>query len=233
MPLKSLYRSALRAKTSSAKEGTRPPPPRDPCALLPPGDPAFFRKPASGKTAEDSGENEADTDDRANPSRKALHQTVTVILLQVFITRWAEKRALLGCLALGSLLFSLGLTCFAWGGHWIIFVLGMFILTLGEILAFPSGSLFIDRLAPEPLRGTYFGANSFCNIGPFIGPALGGWLLGSRGGTVAFSLIALLTACGILFYWMGYRTWLQRKEGLEKNFGSNPSLSATKAALAR
>jgi MFS family permease len=108
-------------------------------------------------------------------------------------------------------------------------MLGMFILTIGEILTFPTSSLFIDRLAPEPLRGTYFGANGFRNIGFFLGPALGGWLLGSYGGKVAFGLIALLTVCGVLFYWMGYRAWLQRKNAPEKESVSNTSLSAAKA----
>ena len=154
---------------------------------------------------------------------------VTVILLQVLVTRWAEKRSLIGNLGLGCLLFGLGLGCFAIGEHWVVMMLGMFILTIGEILTFPTSSLFIDRLAPESLRGTYFGANSFRNVGFFIGPSLGGWLLGSHGGKAAFGLIALLTVCGVLFYWMGYRAWLQRKNAPEKESVSNTSLSAAKA----
>src|SRR5690606_39433016 len=57
---------------------------------------------------------------------------VTVILLQIVVTRWAEKRSLIGNLGLACLLFGLGLGCFAIGGHCVGLMLGLFVLTLVE-----------------------------------------------------------------------------------------------------
>nr|WP_188433248.1 MFS transporter [Kroppenstedtia guangzhouensis] len=138
------------------------------------------------------------------PSLLALNAGV-VILFQMAITRWGEGRSILTHMTLGSLMFTLGLTCWGIGGHWGWFVVGMIILTIGEILLFPSGSLFIDRLAPPVLRGTYFGASGFRSIGFFIGPTLGGWLLEAVGGSRTFFLLAGVVALGMLFYWLGHR----------------------------
>ncbi|WP_246258618.1 MDR family MFS transporter [Kroppenstedtia pulmonis] len=131
----------------------------------------------------------------------------TVILFQIVITRWSEKRSILSNMILGSLMFALGLICWGIGGHWGWFVTGMIILTIGEILIFPTSSLFIDRLAPEGMRGTYFGASGFRSIGFFIGPFLGGWLLDVIGGSSLYFLLAGVVACSIVFYWLGQRSY--------------------------
>jgi predicted MFS family arabinose efflux permease len=63
--------------------------------------------------------------------------------------------------------------------------------------------MLIDKLAPEHMRGTYFGAQTLTNIGHFIGPWVGGFLLVSFGGNTLYVLIAVLTIAGSIFYWKG------------------------------
>ena len=75
----------------------------------------------------------------------------------------------------------------------------MGIFTLGEILNYPAANMLIDKLAPEHMRGTYFGAQTLTNIGHFIGPWIGGFLLVSYGGNTLYVLMAVLTIGGIHF----------------------------------
>ncbi|WP_107727151.1 MDR family MFS transporter [Desmospora activa] len=150
------------------------------------------------------------------PTLLALN-AVTVILLQMVITRWGEKRSILSNMMLGSGLLAAGLLFFAFGGSGWWFLAGMFILTLGEILLFPSSSLFIDRLAPEHLRGTYFGASNFRSIGFFIGPAMGGWMLGEWGGMAMFTFVAVIAGGGAVFFWWGHRAWLRQQAAKAKD----------------
>jgi MFS family permease len=133
-----------------------------------------------------------------------------VVILQMLLTKWSEKRPILQSLLIGTILFSFGMGCFAVGQHEASFVVGMVILTVGEILIFPTNSLFIDRLAPDHLRGTYFGANGFQGLGWFMGPSLGGWLVQRLGGHWGFAVIGLVVICAIYFYWMGMRIYQNR-----------------------
>lgn len=99
---------------------------------------------------------------------------VVVVLFQPIIAKWSEKKPLLVNMAIGTGLLCVGLIAFSLGIHWSVYVLGIFVFTLGEILIVPSGSLFIDRIAKGDLKGTYFGASNFRMLGMFIGPTFGG-----------------------------------------------------------
>jgi len=142
---------------------------------------------------------------------------VLIIALQMFLIQWAEKRPLIYSMITGAGLMAAGLFCFAAGGHWSVYVCGIFILTVGEILLLPVGGMYIDSLAPQRLRATYYGANMFRQLGLFAGPMLGGWLMERLGGRWAFVLIALITASAMIFYWLGH--WAAQKEvSREKNW---------------
>ncbi|MCA1035619.1 MFS transporter [Bacillus infantis] len=128
---------------------------------------------------------------------------VMVVILQLPISSFAEKFQPLQVMMCGSVLLSLGLVCFSFTNGWIIGILAMLIVTIGEILIFPSSSIMIDQLADDTNRGTYFGASQFRKIGHFAGPILGGFLLGQTGGQIAFWIIAGLSLGSIVFYRMG------------------------------
>lgn len=136
---------------------------------------------------------------------------VTVVVLQVLMMRFSERLPILKALLLGASLFSLGYIGFGVSGGWWAFIASMFVITVGEIFVFPMGGVIIDRLAPEALRGTYFGANGFRSIGFFIGPSLGGFLLEEWGGTVLFILMAAVVMSSMLFYAAGYREMMRKR----------------------
>ncbi|WP_245954696.1 MDR family MFS transporter [Paenibacillus flagellatus] len=128
---------------------------------------------------------------------------VVVIALQLPLSRWSERRPPLQSLALGAAMYALGDVGFAYANGWAAMIAAMVVFTLGEILTFPAGSVLIDRIAPERLRGAYFGAQTFQNAGHFVGPWLGGLLLAEYGGTVMFNTIAAITLTAVLFYRRG------------------------------
>lgn len=132
---------------------------------------------------------------------------IVVVVCQLVVTRWAEKRSVLSNMVIGTLLGSVGLLLFGIGGHWLVFVAGMFILTIGEILIFPMSNVFVDQLAKKGMRGTYFGASKFQMLGSFIGPTLGGWMLGGMGGHWLFAILSIVVASGIIFYWLGLQAY--------------------------
>jgi MFS family permease len=91
-------------------------------------------------------------------------------------------------------------------------MIAMAIVTIGEIFIFPSTSVFIDQIAPEDRKGTYFGAGQFRSIGNFTGPVLGGWLLQDFGGDFLFSVIAGIILCSIFFYYLGNLHILEKQK---------------------
>ncbi|WP_433743852.1 MDR family MFS transporter [Falsibacillus pallidus] len=131
---------------------------------------------------------------------------VFVILMQLPISTFVEKFAVMKVMMAGAVFLCLGLFGFGFSFNWPTAIASMIALTIGEILIFPSSSVVIDKLAPDHLRGTYFGANQFRKIGQFIGPIFGGYLLKHIGGMNGFYLIALLTFLSIIFYNLGSRS---------------------------
>lgn len=137
---------------------------------------------------------------------------VTVIVLQIPLTHITRNLSLIRVIMIGSIFFSLGYIGFRAFNTWTGFIVSMIVLTIGDILAFPSGSMFIDQIAEDHLRGTYFGANSFKSIDQFIGPTLGGFLLNLIGGNYMFIVIAIIVAVSIAFYYVGYQHFLKKQQ---------------------
>ncbi len=132
---------------------------------------------------------------------------IVVVALQMPLAKWAEKRTPLQSIMAGNLMYALGDIGFACANSWTLFILSMVVFTIGEILVFPASNVFIDRLAVEELRGAYFGAQSFSNLGHFLGPWLGGYLLAHYGGSTMFVTVAAISLSGTLFYWGGQRRY--------------------------
>lgn len=128
----------------------------------------------------------------------------TVVLFQLPLMAWAGKRSSLTAVIVGSVLFSLGNVGFAFSIGWTTFILAMVVFTLGEILTFPSTNLLIDQVAPEGMRGTYYGAQTFTNLGHFLGPTIGGYLLTAANGRMLFLSMGILVLTTAFFYRRGY-----------------------------
>ncbi|MFD1952989.1 MDR family MFS transporter [Paenibacillus thailandensis] len=128
---------------------------------------------------------------------------VTVVILQVPLSKWAEKVSPITGLTVGACLYAIGNVGYAFSESWTAFIGSMVVFTLGEILAFPASNLLVDRIAPSGMRGTYYGAQSLSNLGAFMGPWVGGLLLSHYGGRTLFLVMAAIALLALLFYRRG------------------------------
>ncbi|TDK63151.1 MFS transporter [Bacillus salipaludis] len=142
---------------------------------------------------------------------------VMVVVLQMPISHIAEKFKPMQAMLAGSIFMAAGLFGFSFVSGWVTAAFSIILLTLGEILIFPSSSILIDHLAPENLRGAYFGAGQFRKIGNFLGPVLGGFLLSHVHGQVMFWMIAVITLGSLFFFTAGNKVYIKtRVAGIEK-----------------
>jgi len=141
---------------------------------------------------------------------------VMVVLLQMPLSHYAEKFSLMQAMVVGAIFIAAGLIGFSFVSGWTTAILAIVLLTIGEILIFPSNSMMMDQLAPEHLRGTYFGAGQFRKIGNFIGPIIGGYFLAQFDGQIMFWLISLITLISIFLFTSGNKVYIKTKAFREK-----------------
>lgn len=126
-----------------------------------------------------------------------------VLLGNPFAKRLIERVGARNALVVGCGLFLIGELAFLSSGGLVTFALAMTIFTLGEILVVPSEYMLVDDISNDRNRGSYFGAHSFSTIGNFIGPTLGGMMLGAFGGPAMFLLFAGFAAASAALFIIG------------------------------
>ncbi|MFD2169212.1 MDR family MFS transporter [Tumebacillus lipolyticus] len=134
-----------------------------------------------------------------------------VIVCQIPLAKWIEKRTPLFGVVLGALLFALGDLGFAFSTGWVLFIMSMVIFTIGEIFIIPSEYVLLDRITPEGMRGTYYGTQTFTELGNFMGPWIGGMVLGSFGGSIMFIMFGSIALVSTLFFWRGQSVYAKRE----------------------
>jgi len=126
-----------------------------------------------------------------------------VISLQYAIGRRISHKHLNLWLAAGLGMFMMGLAGFAQSTSILFWVISMAIFTVGEIIVFPVEYMFIDRIAPDNLRGMYYGAQNLSNLGAALGPVLCGVVLATQPPHYIFYMLALFIVAGGMFYILG------------------------------
>jgi len=128
---------------------------------------------------------------------------VLVIALQYAIGRRISHRHLSQWLIFGLGMFMLGVMGFALASNVWWWIVAMAIFTVGEIVVFPAEYMFIDRIAPDHLRGMYYGAQNLSNLGAALGPVLCGLVLASLPAHYMFYMLAAFIVGGGVFYFVG------------------------------
>lgn len=131
---------------------------------------------------------------------------ISVILLQYQIGRFLKREQLRQWIVAGTGLFILGLIGFSLADSLVSWCVAMFIFTLGEIIIYPAEFLFVDTLAPEELRGSYYGAQNLAALGGALSPVICGlMLMHTPAPTMFYALSALAALGGLLCYISGRR----------------------------
>ncbi|MDD3267395.1 MAG: hypothetical protein PHC75_09495, partial [Burkholderiales bacterium] len=76
----------------------------------------------------------------------------------------------------------------------IRFIIGTIAFSLGESYLFPQMELLLNKLSPDNLKATYFGAIEIRQIGFFLGPVCGGMIYHEYGA------ICLFIFCSIFLF---------------------------------
>ncbi|KJY67890.1 MDR family MFS transporter [Vibrio nigripulchritudo] len=131
-----------------------------------------------------------------------LVNTLTIIVFQFPMLKLMEKVPLFKRTQIGMVLMGVGMVGFiATPEEWAIgWGMACFIISLGEVIAFPTLSVQIDQLAPEHLRGSYFGAAALYSLGFAIAPLVGGAMLDKLDADWLWALCGLLCMIMIWLY---------------------------------
>ncbi|QSX34219.1 MFS transporter [Shewanella avicenniae] len=132
---------------------------------------------------------------------------LVIICSQFILLKILAKLTLVHRIQLGLLLLGISQLWLAqnpidlfWG--WIGAIV---IMSLAETILFPTMNVQIDRLAPDKLRGAYFGAASFYEFGFAMAPLGGGIVLDHFGGSALYIFAAALTIVVAAMYQLLHR----------------------------
>jgi MFS family permease len=80
-------------------------------------------------------------------------------------------------MAVSGVFYGLGMLIYGLGSTFIVFWLGMVVMTIGELIISPTSTTLVADLAPPDMRGRYMGVYGLSyRIGGGVGPVMGGWL---------------------------------------------------------
>ncbi len=132
----------------------------------------------------------------------ATTNAVLVVALQYPVTQVTKRQDTLRVMAIGTLLYALGVGSIAVGSGFWSFWLSMVIMTFGELILIPTATTFTANLAPQDMRGRYMSVyNLTWGLAAGVGPLLGGLLndaLGPRAIWLGGGLIGLLSVAAFI-----------------------------------
>jgi len=101
-----------------------------------------------------------------------------VVLFQFMITRKISKHPPMLIMALGSLFYVIGFGMYGFVSAYLLFMVAMAIITIGEMVIIPVAQAYVGEAAPEDMRGRYSGVMGFSWMIPWmIGPLLAGLIM--------------------------------------------------------
>ncbi|MCP4543534.1 MAG: MFS transporter [Chloroflexi bacterium] len=121
----------------------------------------------------------------------------TVVLFQISVSRQVEKRRPMIMMALGSLLYAIGLGAYGLVSSYIPFAIAMLIITFGEMVVMPTAQALVAKMSPEDMRGRYMAIWGFgWSIPSAIGPLLAGLVMDNADPRWAWYAAGLLCLTG-------------------------------------
>jgi MFS family permease len=130
-----------------------------------------------------------------------ITNAVLALAFQVPIDRVSAKLSKTALTALGCAAFALSFVCF-WAGSASILLLfvGITVWTVGEGILLPMPDMAVHEMSGDDQKGVYFGFSDIRQSGFFLGPLIGGFLLGTS--VVAYFVVmgSLIFLCAPLLF---------------------------------
>ena len=99
----------------------------------------------------------------------------TVVLFQFWVTRRIKKYAPMLMMAIGTAFYLVGFTMYGFVSTYILFVIAILLITVGEMIVTPVGQALVAHFAPKDMRGRYM---AFFALSWTIPAAVGPWAAG-------------------------------------------------------
>ena len=131
--------------------------------------------------------------------------SVSVMVLHLPISHMMVKFNLSGRMYIGLLILLFSQVVFFFCNEKFIsgWLIATMILTIGEIIVFPTSSIIIDKLAPASEKGNYFAISSLSSVGWILAPIVGGLIMDN----ISFAALCVFCAmlCSVLVYLYRYK----------------------------
>jgi proton-dependent oligopeptide transporter, POT family len=133
----------------------------------------------------------------------------TIILLQILVSNIVKNTKALPTMITGIAMGTVGMAILAIDTSIWVFILGIFIFSVGEMTAHPKYISYVGLIAPEDKKALYLGYSFLYGvIGSSVGALLGAFLFvhfvdnlnQPRTLWIIFSLIGFVTIIGLLLY---------------------------------
>jgi MFS family permease len=149
---------------------------------------------------------------------------LTVVATQFWVTSRIRKYPPLLGLAVGTLLYLVGLTMYGFVAGFALFLAAMLFITVGEMIVIPLAQALAVQFAPEDMRARYMAVFGLSWVVPqVIGPGLSGMILDGPNPQLLWYIcgVSCLVSIGALL-------WLHRRSG--ENFKSMEAVELEQAA---
>jgi len=130
-----------------------------------------------------------------------ITNAVLALAFQVPIDRVSAKLSKTALTALGCTAFALSFVCF-WAGSASILLLfvGITFWTVGEGILVPMPDMAVHEMSGDDQKGVYFGFSDIRQSGFFLGPLIGGFLLGTSVAAYFVVMGSLIFLCAPLLF---------------------------------
>ncbi|MBN2555839.1 MAG: MFS transporter [Anaerolineales bacterium] len=126
-----------------------------------------------------------------------------VVLLQFWVTRKIKPFSPMLMMAVGTFFYMIGFTMFGFVSAYYLFVLAIFLITIGEMIVVPVGQVLAAKFAPEDMRGRYmafFGLS--WAIPSTIGPLAAGLIMDNFNPNWVWYACGIISAVAIMGFLM-------------------------------
>jgi MFS family permease len=156
-----------------------------------------------------------------NPSGYGFLMTtsaITVVLFQFWVSRLIKHRPPFLMMAFGTVFYMIGFALFGVVTVYALFALNIVIITIGEMILFPTSQAIATNFAPETMRGRYMAIFGLSwAIPSTIGPGAAGYILDNFNPNLLWYIGGALCGLSVLAFYA-----LHIRLGARSQFAPSP-----------
>jgi MFS family permease len=151
---------------------------------------------------------------------------ITVVAFQFWVSRLIKYRPPFLMMAIGTVFYMIGFALFGVVTTYVLFMLNIVIITIGEMIVVPTSQTIAANFAPEAMRGRYMAAFGLSwAIPSVVGPYLAGRILDNYNPNLLWYIGGAICGLSVLAYYA-----LHLRLGTRKEFLPDPENAVPLAA---